>query len=51
MYRYKILNQIKLDYFLKYIVHELNYEMVKSKMMVLAGRENTDITNADVTMG
>jgi hypothetical protein len=51
MYRYKILNQIKLDYFLKYIVHELNSEMVKSKMMVLAERENTDITNADVTMG
>jgi hypothetical protein len=51
MYRYKILNQIKLDYFLKYIVHELNSKMVKFKMMVLTGRENTDITNTDVAMG
>jgi hypothetical protein len=28
MYRFKILNQIKLDCFLKFVVHELNYEMV-----------------------
>jgi hypothetical protein len=37
MYRSKILNQIKLDYFLKFVIHELNSEMV-----VLAGREKTD---------
>jgi hypothetical protein len=30
MYRSKILNQIKLDYFLKFVVHELNYEMVSN---------------------
>jgi hypothetical protein len=28
MYRSKILNRIKLDYFLKFVVHELNSEMV-----------------------
>jgi hypothetical protein len=42
MYRSKILNQIKLYYFLKFIVHELNSEMIKSAMMVLTEREKTD---------
>jgi hypothetical protein len=42
MYRYKILNRIKLDCFFKFAVHELNYEMVKSGMMVLPEREKTD---------
>jgi hypothetical protein len=44
MYGSKILNQIKLDCFLKFVVHELNYEMVKSGMVVLTGREKA---NAD----
>jgi hypothetical protein len=35
----KILNQIKLDYFLKFIVHKLNFEIVRSKMMLLTKRE------------
>jgi hypothetical protein len=43
MYRSKILNRIKLDCFLKFIVHELNYEMVKSGMMVLTKREKADV--------
>jgi hypothetical protein len=43
MYRFKILNRIKLDYFLKFIVHELNYEMVKSRMVVLTGREKVNV--------
>jgi hypothetical protein len=42
MYRSKILNQIKLDCFLKFIVHELNFEMVKSGMVVLTGSEKVD---------
>jgi hypothetical protein len=42
MYRSKILNRIKLDYFLKFIVHELNSKMVKSRMVVLTRREKTD---------
>jgi hypothetical protein len=42
MYHSKISNRIKLDYFLKFVVHELNSEMVKSGMVVLTGREKTD---------
>jgi hypothetical protein len=42
MYRSKILNQIKLDYFLKFIIHKLNSKMVKSEMMVLTRREKAD---------
>jgi hypothetical protein len=43
MYRSKILNRIKLDCFLKFVVRELNYEIVKSEMMVLTIRENVDV--------
>jgi hypothetical protein len=41
MYRSKILNRIKLDYFVKFVVHS---EIVKSEMVVLTGREKV---NAD----
>jgi hypothetical protein len=51
MHHSKILNQIKLDCFLKFIVHEFNSEMVKSGMMVLTEREKTDVTDTDVTVG
>jgi hypothetical protein len=51
MYRSKILNRIKLDCFLKFIVYKLNSEMVKSKMMVLTKREKTDVTDDDVIVG
>ena len=51
MYRSKILNRIKLDCFLKFIVHELNSEMVKSGMVLLTGRERVDVADADVAMG
>jgi hypothetical protein len=43
MYYCKILNQIKLDYFLKFIAHELNSEMFKSEMVVLMDKENADV--------
>jgi hypothetical protein len=43
MYHSKILNRIKLDYFLKFVVHEFNSEMIKFEMVVLIGREKTDI--------
>ena len=43
MYRSKILNQIKLDYFFKFVVHELNSEIVKSEIVVLTEREKDDI--------
>jgi hypothetical protein len=42
MYGSKLLDRIKLDYFLKFIIHELNYEMFKSEMVMLTGREKTD---------
>jgi hypothetical protein len=42
MYRYKILNRIKLNYFLKFIIHELNSKIVKSKKMVLTEREKSN---------
>jgi hypothetical protein len=43
MYRSKILNRIKLYYFLNFVVHELIFEMVKSEMVLLTGREKTDM--------
>jgi hypothetical protein len=51
MYHYKILNQIKLDCFLKFIVHKLNSEIVKSRMVVLTGREKVDVADANVAVG
>jgi Tfp pilus assembly protein PilZ len=34
--------------FLKFIVYKMNFEMVKSVMVVLTGREKTDVSDADV---
>jgi hypothetical protein len=42
MYHSKILNRIKLYCFLKFIIYELNSEMVKSGMMILTEREKAD---------
>jgi hypothetical protein len=50
MYRSKILTRIKLDYFLKFVVHKLNYEMVESEMVVLTERERTVVVDADVAV-
>jgi hypothetical protein len=38
-------------YFLKFIVHEMNSEMVKFRMVMLTGRGNADVTDADMTVG
>jgi hypothetical protein len=43
MYHSKILNRIKLYCFLKFVVHKLNSRMVKFRMVVLTGREKTDM--------
>jgi hypothetical protein len=51
MYGSKILNQIKLDCFLKFIVHKLNYEMAKSEMAALTRREKSNVTDTDVAVG
>jgi hypothetical protein len=40
IYHFKICNQIKLVYFLKFGVHEMNFEIVKSGMVVLTERED-----------
>jgi hypothetical protein len=50
MYRFKICNQIKLVCFIKFIVHKINSEMIKSEMVVLSERENVDVTDIDVVM-
>jgi hypothetical protein len=42
MYCFKILNQIKLVFLLKFIVHELNYKIIKSEIILLSEREKTD---------
>jgi hypothetical protein len=44
MYCFKFCNRIKLVCFLKFVVHEINSEMVKSGMVVLTRREKTDVT-------
>jgi hypothetical protein len=51
MYRFKICNQINLVCFLKFIIHKINFEMVKFGMVVLTGRQMTDVANTDVIMG
>jgi hypothetical protein len=50
MYRSKILTRIKLDYFFKFVVHKLNYEMVEFGMVVLTERERTVVVDADVAV-
>jgi hypothetical protein len=50
MYYFRICNRIKLVYFLKFVVDEINSEMVKCKMVVLTGREKTDVSDADIAM-
>jgi hypothetical protein len=37
-------------YFLKFIIHEMNSEMVKFRMLVLTEREKSDVTDTDVAM-
>jgi hypothetical protein len=45
------INGIKLYYFLKFVVHELNSEIVKSKIVVLTEKEKTDVADTDVVVG
>jgi hypothetical protein len=50
MYYFKICNRIKIVCFLKFVVHGINSEMVMSEMVMLTRREETDITDTDVTV-
>jgi hypothetical protein len=36
------------NHFLKFVVHKINSEIVKSEMVVLTGREKTDVCYDDV---
>jgi hypothetical protein len=36
--------------FLKFVIHKMNFEIVKSGMVVLTERENTDVVDADVAV-
>jgi hypothetical protein len=38
------------NYFLKFVAHKINFEMVKSGMVVLTEKEKTDVTDADVSV-
>jgi hypothetical protein len=40
-----------LNYFLKFFVHKMNFEMVKSGMVVLTQKEKTNMTDVDVAVG
>jgi hypothetical protein len=37
-------------FFLKFVVHEINSEMIKSRMVVRTRRENADVINADMAV-
>jgi hypothetical protein len=39
MYHFKNCNRIKLICFIKFVVHEINYKIVKSEMVVLIQSE------------
>jgi hypothetical protein len=49
MYGFKICNRIKLVCFIKFVVHKMKSEMVKSRMVVLTEREKSDVTDTNVT--
>jgi hypothetical protein len=44
---YHILNFYTIIFF-KFVVHEMNSKMIKSRMVVLNRREKTDVADADV---
>jgi hypothetical protein len=37
-------------FFLKFIVHKINSEIIKFRMVLLTRRENADVINADMTV-
>jgi hypothetical protein len=38
------------NYFLKFVIHKINFEIVKFKMILLTEKEKTDVVNADMTV-
>jgi hypothetical protein len=47
---FKICNRIKLVCFLKFVVHEINSEMIESEIVVSTEREKADVVDADVAV-
>jgi hypothetical protein len=39
------------NYFLKFVVYEMNSEMFKFGMLMLTRRENVDMSDVDITVG
>jgi hypothetical protein len=39
------------NYFLNFVVQKINYKLAKYGIVVLTGREKTDVPDADVTIG
>jgi hypothetical protein len=37
--------------FLKFVVHKMNFEIVKSEMVMLTRRKKSDMTDTDVVVG
>jgi hypothetical protein len=38
------------NYFLKFVIHKIKFEIIKFKMVVLTKREKINVTDTDVTM-
>jgi hypothetical protein len=51
MYRFKNCNPIKLVCFIKFVVHKINSEMVKYRMVVLTEREKANVAKTDMVVG
>jgi hypothetical protein len=47
---FKICNQIQLIYFIKFVVHKMNSEMIKSVIVILIEKENVDVTNTNIAI-
>jgi hypothetical protein len=45
----KICNRINLVCFLKFVVHKINSEIVKSQIMVVTERQKTNVTDMTVS--
>jgi hypothetical protein len=47
---FKICNKIQLIYFIKFVVHKMNSEMIKSVIVMLIEKENVDVTNTNIAI-
>jgi hypothetical protein len=47
---FKICNQIQLIYFIKFVVHKINSEMIKSVIVMLIEKENINVTDTNIAI-